>query len=198
MSCQGGRCVPDCNSGTLCGGRCVPDDRICDGNCDSFRCRSTCVPIGTSCPGTRPLRLFFSDQRLDNYTAAAPQGVLNAQSSGYRDAGVIGHLETAGLPGTKPLFCYFDPVTGDNLVSDLGRPAGYGECNLGADGNVEGFVYQSPQAGTVALNFWINDLDRRDAHTVTDVQSDGELIAQNYRKVRTIGHVFRQPRPQQP
>jgi hypothetical protein len=195
MACEGGRCVASCPGGTLCDGRCLPPDRVCDGRCDQIRCRSACVPASTGCPPTRPLRLFFSGARLDNYTAASDGGVANAVNSGYGDAGTMGHIESQQLPGTKPLFCYFNPTTGDNLVTDASSaPSGFGACNLGGTGNVEGFVYSSARSGTVPIILWLNDSDRRDHHLITDgFQNDADLIGQNYRKLRTVGHALRQP-----
>ncbi len=194
MACEGGRCVARCPGATLCGGRCLPADRVCDGRCDQIRCRAGCVPASTGCPPTRPLRLFFSVPRLDNYTTGTEAGASNAVNSGYFDAGTMGHLESAQLPGTKPLFCYFNPTTGDNLVTDASSPpGGFGPCNLG-NGNVEGFVYGSARADTVPLVLWLNDSDRSDHHLISDgFQSDSDLTGQNYRKLRTVGHALRRP-----
>ena len=193
MACEGGRCVASCPGATLCGGRCLPPDRVCDGRCDQIRCRAGCVPASTGCPPTRPLRLFFSGARLDNYTTATEAGAANARNSGYGEAGTMGHLESEPLPGTRPLFCYFNPATGDNLVTDASSPpAGFGPCDLGGRGNIEGFAHSSPRSDTVPLILWLNDSDRRDHHLITDgFQDDAALIGQNYRKLRTVGHALR-------
>jgi hypothetical protein len=69
-------------------------------------------------PNTVPLRLFYSDQRGDNFTTATAQGAKDARGSGYREVDRIeGYIyRTKPKTPSRALTLYWHAQRGDNFL----------------------------------------------------------------------------------
>jgi hypothetical protein len=75
--------------------------------------------------GLIPLKLYYSEQRGDNFTTATDQGRRDAEAAGYkyvRDEGMI-YSSQDDSEGLVPLRLYYSEQRGDNFTTatDQGR-----------------------------------------------------------------------------
>ena len=63
----------------------------------------------------KPLKLYWSEGRKDNFTTATAKGDSDAKVHRYRFAETLGYVYTKQIPGTKPLKLYWNASRKDNF-----------------------------------------------------------------------------------
>lgn len=66
---------------------------------------------------TVPLKLYWSDQRGDNFATATAVGEQSAIAAGYQFARIEGYVLNYPRPGTVPLKLYWSEQRGDNFTT---------------------------------------------------------------------------------
>jgi len=138
----------------------------------------------------RPLKLFYSLERGDNFTAASEDGERSALASGYQFVRVEGYVLSAAAPGSVPLKLFYSDARRDNFTTATSE----GERAALASGyrfvRVEGYVYPSPQPGTVPLKlFW--GARRNDNFSSATPEGERDALASRYAEVRIEGYVLK-------
>ena len=65
----------------------------------------------------KPLKLYWSKDRTDNFTTATKQGERAALAGGYRFARVEGYVYTKQITGTRPLKLFWNSKRKDNFTT---------------------------------------------------------------------------------
>ncbi|MBD2199975.1 MULTISPECIES: hypothetical protein [Calothrix] len=103
-----------------------------------------CV-LSSSQPDTSALKLYWSEERQDNFSTATTVGQKSAVDAGYRYVGIDGYVFTTQKPGTVPLNLYWNAGRGDNMTTasaagiQAAKDAGYNFVRT------EGYVYPANQ-----------------------------------------------------
>ena len=68
--------------------------------------------------GAIPLKLYYSEDRRDNFTLATSEAEADAIAAGYRYVRIEGYVYPAGTTGqrTKSLKLYWSEARGDNFL----------------------------------------------------------------------------------
>ena len=129
------------------------------------------------------LKLYYSDSRRDNFTAATADGERDAIGAGYRFVRVEGYVYSTQHPGTVPLKLYYSDTRHDNYTTGTKQ----GEQAALSSGyrfvRVEGYIYPDQQTGTVPLyDYW--STERGD--NFSTATSDGVRAAKDNRYVLAL------------
>jgi hypothetical protein len=135
-----------------------------------------------------PLKLYWDDNRGDNFVTATVQGEHDALAVGYRLVRVEGKVFSHQQPNTTPLKLYWHPGRGDNFTTATAdgeksaRDAGYQFIR------VEGFVHATQQPNTVPLKLYWNP-QREDNFSTATPEGENSALNAGYTFVRTEGFV---------
>ena len=180
--------VATCGAAGSCDTQAKPDGTSCGSNrvCRRGECEAP--------PKTVELKLFYSDERADNFTTGTAAGEQSALDHGYRYVRIEGYAFETSQPGTVPLRLYYSDARGDNFTTGTAagetsaRDAGY------TYSRIEGYVYETPQPGTVPFkSYWSRD--REDNFTTGTAEGESSALAFNYSEVRVEGYVLTSPNP---
>jgi hypothetical protein len=137
---------------------------------------------------TVALRLYWNDQRNDNFTTATADGEGSAKAAGYVDAGIEGYIYPTQVPGTVPLRLYWSERRGDNFTT----ASAAGQLKAKAAGyrfvRVEGYVYSEQRPGTVPLQLYWSE-NRGDYFTTATPKGQGNAKAAGYKYVGIEGYI---------
>jgi hypothetical protein len=139
-----------------------------------------------------PLKLYYSDERRDNFTTATQDGIRSAEAAGYRyvrDEGMI-YSRQDDNAGLVPLRLYYSDERRDNFTTatqDGIRSAEAAGYRYVRD---EGYVFtqQEPDRGLVPLRLYYSD-ERRDNFTTATQDGIRSAEAAGYRYVRDEGYI---------
>lgn len=163
------------------------DNRSCQGQgaCGALR-DVTCVrdaglPPTPPQAARLPLKLFWHQNRTDNFTTATAPGEQSALGTGYVFVRVEGQVFRDPQPGTVPLKLYWNAARNDNFTTASAQ----GEAAARSNGYVfirnEGYIYPTQQPGTVPLRTYWHAARADNFATATPI---GERSAKDF------GYVF--------
>jgi|GEM_PF-4090147 predicted acylesterase/phospholipase RssA len=135
------------------------------------------------------LKLFWSDQRSDNFSTATLTGSLDAQNAGYRFIRSQGRVYMNPGPGLKPLYLLWHDGRGDNLLTASKE----GIIDAVEEGyrkiRIEGYIHHKPQVGTIPLRTYWN-VTRNDSFTATIAKEERDASDAQYTFVREEGYLL--------
>lgn len=147
------------------------------------------LPTGQQRDDRVPLKLYYSDNRGDNFTTTTSNGERDAKNAGYRYARVECYLYRTQISGTVPLKLYYSDNRGDNFTT----ATSVGERNAIAAGyryvRDEGYLYPDERRGTIPLKLYYSDT-RGDNFTTATAEGERDAKAAGYRYVRIEGYVL--------
>ena len=153
-------------------------------------CDSTADQSALTCDTSKtvPLKLYWNNDRQDNFTVATEAGIQDANAVGYWEIRVEGHIFSEQLPGTVPLKLYWNNEREDNFT--VATEAGIRDANTVGywEIRVEGYIFPDAQAGTVPLKLFWNG-DRGDNITVASEDGERDATFAGYRFVRIEGYI---------
>lgn len=136
-----------------------------------------------------PLKLFWNQQREDNFSTGTSDGSISAKEDGYRFIRTEGCVFRTQQPGTVPLKLYYNVKREDNFIT----ATSVGERSAREDGyifiRIEGYVYPSKKSGTVPLNLFYN-VEREDNYSPGTGIGDSSAIDDGYLFIRVEGYIF--------
>ncbi len=136
-----------------------------------------------------PLQLYWSDERQDNFTAAATDSINGAVSPLYYFVRTEGYIFPTPQNDTIPLELYYEGYTRfDNFT--MATQAGMEEALRIGYWRVrtEGYVFSAHYPGTVPLDvYWHSGR----ADNFTTATNEGKTAAQaaGYQRIRTEGYI---------
>lgn len=137
-----------------------------------------------------PLVLWWSGERLDNFTASTRIGHESAVDAGYGRARVEGCISQTPLPNTRPMYLYWLGIVGDNASvagSDFiarVRNEGYRRARL------QGYIFNSYQEGLVPLILFYKGQERDDYFSTATEIGRRSAISAGYTRIGVIGYVL--------
>ncbi|MBD2463724.1 patatin-like phospholipase family protein [Oscillatoria sp. FACHB-1407] len=136
------------------------------------------------------LKLYWSEQRLDNFSTATPGGEAFAEREGYTFIQIQGRIYMNPGAGRKPLYLFWHPERGDNFVTTSGE----GEQDAIAEGyirvRIEGYILAKPESGTLPLRTYWRGAERNDYFATTSVLEERAAADSNYTFVREEGFIL--------
>jgi hypothetical protein len=136
---------------------------------------------------TTPLNLYWSDQRVDNMSAANPESQYAALQTAYVQERTEGYLFPDARPGTMPLKLFWNETASDHLTAVTPATEAHALANGYGVVRIEGYVYIEQQPGTVPLRlYW--SAERHDYLTVAS--EAGIASATEYIFVGIEGYVY--------
>jgi hypothetical protein len=138
---------------------------------------------------TVPLKVYWSGQRGDNFSATSAEDEAAARNAGYQFGGVEDALLAQSAPGTVPLKLFWNSEREDNFCS----ATAVGEEEALAAGHtfvrVQGYVFTGEQPGTVPLPlFW--SAARGDNFTTATAAGAEAARAVGYQFVRIERYIY--------
>lgn len=134
---------------------------------------------GYGVPKLSPLRLDYNPWLRKHYSNRTRGGIRS-----FRLVRLQGHVYVRPRPGTKPLFAYRNPTTGDYLTTAEAKPPhGYVLVHR------IGFVLRNYAKGTRALKQYYHQ-GRRDHLSLTDKGQEQLAQREGYRFVRVEGYLI--------
>lgn len=161
-----------------------------------LRCEN--VPmVGVPNP-KRALRLYWSGQRQDNFTAATEAGYAAAGSAGYDYPRIEGQLYSKPAENLVPMKLYWSAERKDNMSvvtpedEAAAKTAGYQFARI------QGYLYPADThpvpKGTLPLELYWN-AQRGDHISVAHPETKKAVGA--YQRVRLQGYILKVPRPEE-
>ncbi len=140
----------------------------------------------------RPLKLYWGNNRGDNFTTATAQGEQDALAVGYDFIRVEGNVFSSQQPNTVPLKLYWHPNRGDNFTTATDQ----GEKDAHDVGyhfiRIEGFVYPNQQKDTIPLKLYWSP-EREDNFLTATEQGEKDAKEAGYIFIRNEGFITSSP-----
>lgn len=139
--------------------------------------------------GLEPLRMWWSEQRGDNFTTATKKGDQDAMAARYRYVRVEGCVMRSPIAQSVPLKLWWSQTRGDNFITATGDGDGDAQASRYALIRTEGYVFPSGQPETIPLKLFYSD-QRGDNFTLATAEGEHDALASGYRFVRVEGYVY--------
>jgi len=92
-------------------------------------------------PGSRELKLFWSQNRGDHFSSASSRGEHDARAAGYQFVRTEGYILPIEKPGTVPLKLYWSSNRKDNFTTATSQGAHDAEAAGYRFARIQGYVY---------------------------------------------------------
>ncbi|HMV13232.1 MAG TPA: patatin-like phospholipase family protein [Nitrosomonas sp.] len=136
------------------------------------------------------LKLFWSDQRADNFSTATPLGELQAIQAGYAFVRTQGLVYMNSMPGCNPLFLFWNNQNGDNLITATKEGEKEANDNGYVKVRIEGWIKSKPEPGTIPLRMYWKGAERKDSFTTTSIKEEQDAANAGYEFVRDEGYII--------
>lgn len=136
-----------------------------------------------------PLKLFWNQQREDNFLTGTSEGSNSAKEAGYKFIRTEGCVFKTQMSGTVPLKLYYNVKREDNFITATNASEKSAKETGYIFIRIEGYVYPSKKSETVPLNLYY-DVKREDNYSAGTGIGDASAIDSGYLFIRVEGYVF--------